>query len=84
MSGTTRIGSGDGAGLEPYVLDPRQQVLVQPLMEAGVQDRVGRHEVDGLEARQPREQIEVGHPQPMAIGGLIGDGDDDAAVERTR
>ena len=72
------------AALEPDVLDAGQQALVQPLMEAGLEERFGRDDIDRLHARHAREQIEVRRPQPAAIRRLVGDGDDEATIERPR
>ncbi len=74
---------GDGL-FEPHVLDPRQLAVVQPVVIPGVEQRLGGHHVDRLQEGHPRQQIEVGRPQPQAIRRLVRDGDDDAPIERTR
>ena len=42
---------------------------MQPLMEAGLEERFRGDDVDRLEPGHPRQQIEIRGPQAAAIGG---------------
>jgi hypothetical protein len=55
---------------------------VNTLVEAGGEQALGRNHVQLFDARQPREEVEVGWPQTPRIGGAVGDGDDDVAIRR--
>ena len=50
---------------------------MQPLVETGRQQAAGDDDVDRLEPREAREQIEIGLVQPVGIGDPVADGDDD-------
>ena len=60
------------------LLEPGPPV-VQPLVEAGGEHALGRHDVERLEARDARQQIEVGLVEPFGVGNPVGDRDDDVA-----
>ena len=65
-------------GLDPCLLDARQQVL-QPLPEPGIEHRRGRDQVDPRKVREPGQQIEIARPQPVGAGRPVRHGDDHLA-----
>jgi hypothetical protein len=69
---------------QPRVFDPRHETVVQPLVISRVEQRVGRDDVDRLQAGHPRQQIEIGRPQSVRVRRLVGDRDDHVAEERRR
>ena len=65
-----------GGRVEALLVDARQ-VVGQPFVETGGQHGVGGHDVDPLQPRKSRQQIEVGRPQSVGIGRLVGERDHD-------
>ena len=61
---------------KPLVLDLRQD-REEPIVEPGAQHGVGRDDVDPLDEGQAGEQVEVGGPEAVRVGGAIGHRDDD-------
>ncbi len=49
-----------------------RQALLEALVEPRREQLVGGQHVDALEARQPRQQVEVGRPQAAGFGGDVG------------
>jgi hypothetical protein len=70
--------------VEPHIFDSRQEMLVQAQVVPGFEDRLRRDDIDRLDARHPREQIEIRGPEPAAVRGLVRDGDDQLSIERPR
>jgi hypothetical protein len=50
---------------------------IEPLDEAGRENRLRAEQVDLLESREAGQQVEVGGPEAVRIGEAIGDRDDD-------
>ena len=69
---------------EPHILDARKRALVQALVIARLEERLGRHNVNRLHARHARKQIEVRRPQAATVRRLIRHRDDNTAIERVR
>ena len=46
-------------------------------METGREHALGRHDVERIEAGDPRQQIEVSLVEPIGVGNPVRDGDDD-------
>ena len=59
--------------VEPLLVNARQ-VVRQSLVETGGQHGVGGDDVDPLQPRNPRQQVEVGWPQSVGFGRLVGKG----------
>ena len=47
-------------------------------MEARAKNTLGRHNVERLEARNSRQQIEIGDEEPLGVGDPIGNGDENS------
>ena len=52
---------------------------MQPLVEAGREHPLGRHDVERLEAGNARQQIEISLVESLGVRDPVGNGDDDAA-----
>jgi hypothetical protein len=59
-----------------HFVEPRPPV-VHALVESGCEDALGGHDLEPLEARDARQQIEIGREQPFAFGDPVGDRHDD-------
>ena len=74
-----RAGAGRIPGVDLFETRPP---AVKPLVETGSEHLLGADDVEALETRHARKQIEVGDEQPVGIGNPVGQRHDDVSDER--